>query len=91
MQQTRIRQSMRRVDPEGTLLRPLEMKTICRRKYSVAGPLSLWHIDGNHKFIRFVTSFVSCLSSKLFIIITIYGNRENELSNDIFRRNFELF
>ena len=22
---------------------------------------------------------------------TTYGNRENELSNDIFRRNFELF
>ena len=60
VQQTRIRQSMRRVDPEGTLLRALEMKTICRRKYSVAGPLSLWHIDGNHKLIRFVTSFVSC-------------------------------
>ena len=60
VQQTRIRQSMRRVDPEGTLLRALEMKAICRRKYSVAGPLSLWHIDGNHKLIWFVTSLVSC-------------------------------
>ena len=54
MQQARIRQSMRRVDPEGILLRALELNTIRRRQYSVAGPLSLWHIDGNHKLIRYV-------------------------------------
>ena len=54
MQQARVRQSMRRVDPEGILLRALEMNTIRRRQYSVAGPLSLWHIDGNHKLIRYV-------------------------------------
>ncbi|CAB4001248.1 Hypothetical predicted protein, partial [Paramuricea clavata] len=52
MQQARIRQSMRRVDPEGILLRALEMSIIRRRRYNVAGPLSLWHIDGNHKLIR---------------------------------------
>lgn len=52
VQQTRIRQSIRRVDPEGTLLRALEMRIISRRQYCVAGPLSLWHIDGNHKLIR---------------------------------------
>ncbi len=55
VQQVRIRQSMRRVDPEGMLLRALEMQTISQRKYSVAGPLSLWHIDGNHKLIQYVT------------------------------------
>ena len=53
MQQTRIRQSMRRVDPEGVLLRALEINIIWRRHYSVAGPLSLWHIDGNYKLIRY--------------------------------------
>ena len=52
MQQSRIRQSMHRVDPEGTLLRALEINIIHRRRYNVAGPLSLWHIDGNHKLIR---------------------------------------
>ena len=52
VQQSRIRQSMRRVDPEGTLLRALEINIIHRRRYNVAGPLSLWHIDGNHKLIR---------------------------------------
>ena len=54
MQQSRIQQSMRRVDPEGTLLRALELNIVHRRRYSVAGPLSLWHIDGNHKLIRYV-------------------------------------
>ena len=52
VQQSRIRSSMRRVDPEGTLLRSLELNIINRRRYNVAGPLSLWHIDGNHKLIR---------------------------------------
>ena len=41
VQQTRICESMRRVDPEGTLLRALEMHVISRRRYCVAGPLSL--------------------------------------------------
>lgn len=59
LQQARIRQSIRRVDPEGILLRALEMNIIRRRHYSVAGPLSLWHIDGNHKLIRYVIN--SCV------------------------------
>lgn len=52
IQQRRIRESMRRVDPRGTLLRALEMSVIHRRVYSVPSPLALWHIDGNHKLIR---------------------------------------
>ena len=47
VQQHRVRESMRRVDPEGVLLRGLEMRV-------VAGPQCLWHIDGNHKLIRLV-------------------------------------
>ena len=45
---------MRRVDPEGVLLRGLEMRVINRRHYHVAGPQCLWHIDENHKLIRLV-------------------------------------
>ena len=30
------------------------INTVNRRKYQVYGPLALWHIDGNHKLIRFV-------------------------------------
>jgi hypothetical protein len=50
IQQDRVRTSLRRVDPEGTTVR--WMAAIYRRKYSVKGPNSLWHIDGYHKLIR---------------------------------------
>ena len=53
IQQRRVRESMCRVDPEGTLLRALELNVINRRRYSVPSPLALWHIDGNHKLIRY--------------------------------------
>ena len=52
VQQLRIRESQRRLCPEGTLLRRLGY--LQRRKYRVAGPRSLYHIDGNHKLIRSV-------------------------------------
>ena len=50
VQQHRVRESQRRICPEGTLLRRLGY--LHRRKYRVAGPRSLYHIDGNHKLIR---------------------------------------
>lgn len=52
IQQDRIREMMRSVDPHGTLLRTLSLRVIHRRSYHVSGPLALWHVDGNHKLIR---------------------------------------
>ena len=52
VQQNRIRERMRTINPEGTLLRALRIHAITRRSYQVASPLALWHIDGNHKLIR---------------------------------------
>jgi len=46
------RETMRRIDPEGVLLRSLQLNIVHRRVYSVGGALALWHIDGNHKLIR---------------------------------------
>ncbi|PIK52823.1 hypothetical protein BSL78_10256 [Apostichopus japonicus] len=50
MSRERIRQSIRRVDPEGVEKR--KKSALSRREYRVAGPNALWHIDGNHKLIR---------------------------------------
>ena len=50
VQQSRIRETQRRISPEGTIMRRL--KCLHRRRYSVASPRSLYHIDGNHKLIR---------------------------------------
>lgn len=46
----RVRQSLLRTDPSGVHQRWRE--SIRRRVYRVSGPLALWHIDGNHKLIR---------------------------------------
>ena len=54
VQQWRIREAMRRANPVGVMLRALELRTVHRRHYWVPGPLALWHVDGNHKLIRYV-------------------------------------
>ncbi|CAB5205585.1 unnamed protein product [Rhizophagus irregularis] len=46
----RLRESLQRIDTFGVLNRWSSI--IPRRVYSVAGPNCLWHIDGNHKLIR---------------------------------------
>ena len=50
VQRSRLRASIQRVDPNTIALRRRE--TIRRRVYCVDGPNNLWHIDGNHKLIR---------------------------------------
>ena len=55
MQQSKIRDSLRRVDPQGIQIPALEMNVLNRRVYSVPSLLALWHIDGNHKLIRYQT------------------------------------
>uniref|UniRef100_A0A9J7YC19 Integrase catalytic domain-containing protein n=1 Tax=Cyprinus carpio carpio TaxID=630221 RepID=A0A9J7YC19_CYPCA len=47
-----VRETLKAVDPVGTLLRGLHLNFIHRRVYSVPSPLSLWHIDGNHRLIK---------------------------------------
>ena len=56
VQELRVRQAVQQCDPCGVLYRKLFMSTnrIQRRTYSVSGPQALWHIDGNHKLIRYV-------------------------------------
>ncbi|XP_041823364.1 uncharacterized protein LOC121629368 isoform X2 [Melanotaenia boesemani] len=52
IQRSRLVESMRRVNPEGVMMRRLSIQTARRRQYSVPAPNYLWHIDGNHKLIR---------------------------------------
>lgn len=55
VQQSRLRESMHRVDPCGISIRWQE--SIKRRQYNVTQPLALWHIDGNHKLIRYDSTY----------------------------------
>ena len=56
VQQSRVREIQRRVDPVGSVMR--QLRTIHRRQYRVNGPGALWHIDGHHKLIRCVFTCV---------------------------------
>lgn len=51
VQRCRVRSSMHRVNPRAAALRAM-CQRLRRRSYRVAGPNSLWHLDGNHKLIR---------------------------------------
>ena len=51
---TRIREGISEVDPINTALR--WAIPISRREYSVPSPNAPWHIDGNHKLIRYMLS-----------------------------------
>ncbi|XP_041862136.1 uncharacterized protein LOC121653022 [Melanotaenia boesemani] len=52
VQRSRVMETMRVVDPVGTICRGIGINIIQRRTYSVPSPLALWHVDGNHKLIR---------------------------------------
>ena len=54
VQRERIRASLLGTDPIGLFER--WSQAVRRRKYNVRS-LSLWHIDGNHKLIRYVQYF----------------------------------
>lgn len=51
VQRRRVRESMLRIDPGAAAARAMSQR-MRRRAYRVAGPNSLWHLDGNHKLIR---------------------------------------
>uniref|UniRef100_A0A3P9HD15 Integrase catalytic domain-containing protein n=1 Tax=Oryzias latipes TaxID=8090 RepID=A0A3P9HD15_ORYLA len=53
VQWRRLAASMHRVDSLGILSRLTGLGCVVRRTYSVRGPLSLWHVDTNHKLIRY--------------------------------------
>lgn len=49
IQRNRLRLAAARLDPIGAALR--SQQGIIRRKYMVARPNALWHMDGHHKLI----------------------------------------
>lgn len=50
VQRWRVREALHRIDPAGSAMRAVRL--IRRRPYRVPCPNSLWHLDGNHKLIR---------------------------------------
>ncbi|KAJ8381337.1 hypothetical protein SKAU_G00021150 [Synaphobranchus kaupii] len=71
---------MRAVDPIGTLFRGLELNVVHRRTYSVPAPLALWHIDGNHKLIRWRIVIHGCIDGYSRKIMYLLGSTNNRAS-----------
>ena len=63
----RVRESMRKVDPEGVYYRTLTSRAIVRRQYFVKYFNKLWHLDTNMKLIRltFHSAMESCYTDQL--------------------------
>ncbi|KAI8478385.1 hypothetical protein Bbelb_438850 [Branchiostoma belcheri] len=61
VQEERVRLAMHRVDPVGVFLRSISLRVLVRRTYHVRGPNSLWHLDTNHKLIRYNLVIHGCI------------------------------
>ena len=84
VQWERVRKAMWRVDPEGILLRTMQLNIVSRRHYYVPGPLALWHIDGNHKLIRWGFVFHGCVdgySRKIMFLSASTSNKAKTVMN----------
>lgn len=75
VQRARLRSSLKRADPVGQRLRSLN--PIRRRVYSVRSPLSLWHMDGNHKLIRWKFVIHGCIDGFSRVITYLKCSSDN--------------
>jgi hypothetical protein len=83
MQWECVRSSLWRVDPEGILLRTMQLNLVKRRHYSVPGPLSLWHLDGNHKIIRWGFVIHGCVDGYSRRVMFLRASTNNK-ANTVF-------
>ncbi|XP_041866845.1 uncharacterized protein LOC121655962 [Melanotaenia boesemani] len=80
VQWDRIKESMHRVDAPGILERMTQLGCIVRRSYFVQGPLSLVHVDTNHKLIRYniiIFGGIDGYSRKIFYLEPATNNRSS--------------
>ena len=75
VQRQRLRESIKRVDPEYSNSR--WRGNIFRRSYCVPGPNSLWHIDGNHRLIRWRMVVHGCINGYSRLITYLHCSDNN--------------
>ena len=71
----RINESLNVIDPIGVALR--RQRAVYRRIYHVAGPMSLWHMDGNHKLNSFGIVTHGCIDGSSSYILYLSVANEN--------------
>ncbi|XP_052212367.1 uncharacterized protein LOC127831423 [Dreissena polymorpha] len=77
VQRQRVADSLIRVDEAGVAMRWAH--AIQRRTYKVFGPNALWHIDGNHKLIRWGLVIHGGIDgySRLITFLTVASNNKS--------------
>lgn len=75
VQRERVRQSLRRVDAHGSERRLA--RALHRRQYWVPSPNALWHMDGNHKLVRWRFVIHGCIDGFSRFIIYLKGCSNN--------------
>ena len=85
VQQKRITDALVRVDPEGSRIRWASL--VKRRRYSVPGPNSLWHMDGHHSLISwgFVIHGAIDGHSRLIVFLKCSTNNRKETVHALFQ------
>ncbi|CAB4421658.1 unnamed protein product [Rhizophagus irregularis] len=87
----RLRDSIQRIDPMGSVTRWTNI--IPRRKYKVAGPNALWHIDSHHKLIRWKIVIHAGIDgySRLITYINCSGNNRSQTVMNYFEKAIRKF
>ena len=91
LQRSRIRASIARVDPINSCLRWATV--VSRRSYSVAGPNSLWHLDGHHSLITWGFVIHGCIDgfSRLICFLECSTNNRKETVEALFLASVQKY
>ncbi|KAL4009537.1 hypothetical protein ACER0C_003389 [Sarotherodon galilaeus] len=79
VQRRRVRASMLRINPGAAALRAV-LRRPERRTYQVAGPNSLWHIDGNHEPIRWRIVIHGAIDGYSRLVVFLHASNNNRSS-----------
>ena len=84
VQQRRVSKTLVRVDPINSRLRWVCL--VQRRKFSVPGPNSLWHIDGHHSLIQWGFDIHGAIDdhSRLIVYLRCATNNKKEKGLELF-------
>ena len=83
LQRNRVREAIHRVDPEGPSTR--SSRNFHSRVYESPCPNYIWHIDGNHKLVKW--GFVTHLAIDGFSrLITLGGTSDNNKAETVFNK-----
>lgn len=94
VQRRRLRESIRRVDPIGLAERRTMLHYRTRRRvYSVPHPHFMWHIDGNHKLIRWGLVIHVGIDghSRSCLYLKCSNNNKSETVFELFKHAIRLF